>query len=126
MGDHILIKILIWTAIKSMQIVMKISNSYTNYTQIPSNILNQNSLQYIVLFLHITPTIVLSVMFINTYLPPYFPFIEKELEKNSNTIPLLMLATYPCFLIIDGIIVEQFMLISFPEYKKYKTEKELF
>jgi hypothetical protein len=38
----------------------------------------------------------------------------------------LMLATYPCFLIIVGIIVEQFMLISFPEYKKYKTEKELF
>jgi hypothetical protein len=125
-ADRVLIRILIWTVTKSMQIVMKVSNSYTNYTQIPNNILNQNSLQYIIIFLHIIPTIVLSVMFINTYLPPYFPFIEKELEQNSNTIPLLILATYPCFLIIVGIIVEQFMLILFPKYRKYKMEKELF
>jgi riboflavin transporter FmnP len=123
---HLLIEIFIWTAKKSMQIVMKVENDQTNYTQIPKYILSENKLRLSIYFFQVIPAVVLAVLAVNTYLPPYFPFIEKALDKNSGIIPILMLGIYPFILIIIGFITEQLMLLLIPKYRKYKMEQELF
>lgn len=100
----------------------RILGNKKHYLNAPDEVLNWRVVHYIHVLGHLIPTLILTVVISLKLLPLISTTYSKILEENGAIIPIVVFICFIPTAIINGIVIEKWLMFLKPNYKAFVSE----
>ena len=109
---------IIFAVARSIQyFISKVLGNKLNYLNVPDEIINSRDVDNILNFIHILPSILISVICIVKILPVISPLYKVSIDDNGILIPLSFFPFFIFVFFLNGILIEKWLMKRNSKYK---------